>query len=42
MKADNYSNVSSAADDGRHHCSIAGAMKLVTHPFGGDKKIKRI
>jgi hypothetical protein len=43
MEADNHSDISSAADDSMHYCSIVEAMKLVTHPFNGDKrKLKRI
>jgi hypothetical protein len=38
MEADNATDFSSAADDGMHYCSIAEAMKLVIHPFDGDKK----
>ena len=26
------------ADIALHFCSIAEAMKLITHPFGGDKR----
>jgi hypothetical protein len=38
MEADNVTDFSSAADDGMHYCSIAEAMRLVIHPFDGDKK----
>jgi hypothetical protein len=38
MEADNHSAISSAADVGMHYCSIAAAMKLVTHPFDGDER----
>jgi len=35
MDADNSS---SASDDASHYCSIGEAMKLIAHPFDGDKK----
>jgi hypothetical protein len=38
MEADNSSDIDSAADEGVQYCSIAEAMRLVTHPFDGDKR----
>jgi hypothetical protein len=38
MEAGNKSDITSAADDGMHYFSVTGAMKLITHPFDGDKK----
>jgi hypothetical protein len=38
MEADNNSDINSAADEGMHYCSVTEAMKLITHPFDGDKK----
>jgi hypothetical protein len=38
METDNHSDISSAADVGMQYFSIAEAMKLVTHPFDGDKR----
>jgi hypothetical protein len=38
MEADNSSDVSSAAGDITHYCSVAEAMKLITHPFDGDMR----
>jgi len=35
MDADNSS---SASDDASHYCSIGEAMKLIAHPFDGDKR----
>jgi len=35
MDADNSSDL---ADGALHFCSIAEAMKLITHPFDGDKR----
>jgi len=35
MEPDNSSEVS---DDTTHYCSISEAMKLITHPFDGDKR----
>jgi hypothetical protein len=37
-EADNSSKISSADGDSTHYCSISEAMKLVTHPFDGDKR----
>jgi hypothetical protein len=37
-EADNSSEISSADGDSTHYCSISEAMKLVTHPFDGDKR----
>jgi DNA polymerase/3'-5' exonuclease PolX len=34
MEADN----SELSEDATHYCSIAEAMKLITHPFDGDKR----
>jgi hypothetical protein len=34
MEADNSSDVS---DDTTHYCGIGKAMKLIAHPFDGDK-----
>jgi hypothetical protein len=33
MEADNTTDACSAINEGMPHCSIAEAMKLVTHPF---------
>jgi hypothetical protein len=38
MYADNISDISSAADDGMHYCSVTGAMNLITHPLDDDQK----
>jgi hypothetical protein len=38
MEADNSSDIESVADEGVQYCSIAEAMRLVTHPFDGDKR----
>jgi hypothetical protein len=35
IEADNSSDIS---EDSTHYCSIAEAMKLITHPFDGDKE----
>lgn len=35
MDADNSSG---ASDDASHYCSIGEAMKLIAHPFDGDKR----
>jgi hypothetical protein len=35
MEADSSSDLS---EDATHYCSTAEAMKLITHPFDGDKK----
>ena len=35
MEADNGSELS---EDATRYCSIAEAMKLITHPFDGDKR----
>ena len=40
MEPDHASEDSDAAYD-VHYCSVAEAMKLITHPFDGDKKILR-
>lgn len=37
MEADHSSDVS-AASYSTHYCSVAEAMKLITHPFDGDKR----
>jgi hypothetical protein len=41
MEVDHSSNDSDTAYDS-HNCSTAEAMKLITHPFGGDKKQLRV
>ena len=38
MEADNSSDIDSAADEGAQYCSISEAMRLITHPFDGDKR----
>jgi hypothetical protein len=35
MEADNSSDVS---EDTKHYCSIGEAVKLIAHPFDGDKR----
>jgi len=40
MEPDHTSEDSDTAYD-THYCSVAEAMKLITHPFDGDKKILR-
>jgi hypothetical protein len=37
MEPDRTSGVSEGAYE-THYCSVAEAMKLITHPFDGDKK----
>jgi hypothetical protein len=37
-EADSSSEIGSAAGGSTHYCSIAEAMKLVTHPLDGDKR----
>jgi hypothetical protein len=34
----NNSDISYAADNGMHYCSVTGAMKLITHPLKDNKK----
>jgi hypothetical protein len=38
MDADNSSDL---ANDAMHFCSIAEAIKLIMHPFDGDKRTLR-
>jgi hypothetical protein len=38
MEANNSSDFDSAAEEGTQYCSIAEAMRLVPHPFDGDKR----
>jgi hypothetical protein len=38
VEADNKSDISCAADNGMHYCSVTGEMKLITHPFDSDRK----
>ena len=37
MEPDRSSENFDAAYD-KHHCSVSEAMKLITHPFDGDKR----
>ena len=37
MEAD-FSSDTSEASYSMHYCSVAEAMKLISHPFDGDKK----
>jgi hypothetical protein len=39
MEADNKSDISSAADDGMHYCSVTG-HEVDYPPFDGDKRLK--
>ena len=41
MEAD-HSSEASEASYSTHYCSVAEAMKLITHPFDRNKKIKGI
>jgi hypothetical protein len=40
MDAENSSDINSAADDGRHYCSVTEALRLITQLFDGYKKVK--
>jgi hypothetical protein len=38
MEADNSSDFDSAGEESAHYCSVSEAVKLITHPFEGDKR----